>query len=100
MAAISIHVDDDVQINPMTQQAIDGKWPISIAVTSYVGDGESRHVYQRDSINLHGDVASLRAFANAILEALPEDEAANDRKWREVEESAEYHRAKRRGDDV
>ncbi len=100
MAYISIHVDDDVHIDPFTQQAVDGHWPMSIAIQSFCGEGDSRHIFSRDVVNLHGDVASFRALATAILEALPEDdEAANDRKWREAER-AEYHRAKRRGEDV
>lgn len=81
MAGITIHVDDDVQVDPLTQQAIDGKWPLSIAVQSFCGEGPARQIYQRDQICLFGGVDAFRRFANQILAALPAEVVESDESY-------------------
>ncbi len=81
MAQISIHLDGEVKFTKHCGEAVSGGWPLSVDITSHVGLGEFKHVYTRDFVNFHGKVKDFRAFANALLMALPvetDDERATD----------------------
>lgn len=76
MAQISLHVDGRILVQPMNPD----NPCLSIGVNKDI-DGFSEHPipYGRDTLLLHGEAAHMRAFAEAILAALPAEARSEDR---------------------
>lgn len=68
MANISFTIGEDLTISgPLNTDNC-----ISVASTSYLGEGAYRHVYARDTICFHASSrARLREFAEKLLMAIP-----------------------------